>query len=197
MMKSKSSLLHTFIVLCTLFFSCRTNELENKVVTEAELRASTEFKDVIAATKSKHVNTAMVFEDNRVDRILKLPIRESQAELAKIKVEAQEHKRINLEMRESHKKRYEERKLNPKPISVGDFNKITTENERKIYESSTLPDSVKQVYIASLYQKDSTVLLLAEKMVKLANKFPSARSVEGNLILKKLLLEELNKTVKN
>ena len=196
MMKSKSILIHTFIVLCTLFFSCRTNELENKVVTEAELRAATEFKEVIAATKSKHVNPVIVFEDNRLDRITRLPIQESQAELAKIKVESQEHKRIRLEMKESHKKRYEERKLNPQSISAADFNKITVENERKIYESSALPDSVKQVYIASLYQKDNTVLLLAEKMAKLANKFPSVRSVEGNLILKKLLSENLNKVTK-
>ena len=195
-MKLKSILFHTLAALCILFFSCRTNELESKVVTEAELRASTEFKEVIAATKTKTVDAVIVFEDNRLNRITRLPIRESQTELAKIKVESQEHKRIRLEMTESHRKRYEERKLNPQSISAADFNKITIENERKIYESSALPDSVKQIYIASLYKKDSIVLLLAEKMVKLANKFPSVRSVEGNLILKKLLSEELNKTAK-
>ncbi len=195
-MKSKSILFHTFIALCILFFSCRTNELENKIVSEAELRASTEFKELIAATKSKDSNGVIVFEDKRLNRITKLPIQESQAELAKITIEHREHKRIGLEMKESHKKRNEERQLNPKSISAADFNKTMIEDERKIYESSALPDSVKQIYIASLYKKDNKLFLIAEKMVKLSNKFPSVRSVDGNLILKKLLSEELDKIAK-
>jgi hypothetical protein len=175
----------------TMSIGCRSNSFENKPLDENAITVSVEFKELIAALKSK--SNDISYESLQFERINKLPLNEAKKEFDKLKIEHDEFKRVNAEKMENFTKRSKEKK--EKNIDATTFNKETIEVETKIIQNSRLSDEYKKYLITELNKPNEKLLLISQKMIKLTQKYPTLREQDG--VLKKLMREAIDNSVKS
>lgn len=191
-MKSKIFSYSFLLSFSLLLTNCRTNQqIEPKMIDEAELRRCPEFQDLVKTMKINSLQEYSDYQKKRWANIEKLSKNEQTVLSQKIKNENMIVRELRQKIAEKQRELSKEKpNNNASDIEIKNFNQRMSHEEARIYNESNLPKEYKDILIATSQKEEIKYQEIAFKTQKLVQTYPSLKTT-NNLMFKRVLSEEV------